>query len=233
MSPDLVAAESPALRSRSLRGALLTLLLIVLNVLIFAYQSALPAQEIEQFILRWSVVPMEIVEWTDLPPTVPFPIAGTLLSGLFLHANLVHLVLNMMLLAMFGMPIERHAGAGWLLMIYLVGGVVGSLTQIATNPLTLASLVGASGAIAALIGAMILLPRARYHLFIMAAWGAMQISTLINALLYARWISGGLAIWTHVGGFVTGIALALVLRHFMRRTGATDGQLPGYIEPQP
>jgi len=198
-------------RMHAVRRVWLTLLLIALNLLVFGYQSSLAPEQRELFILRWSAVPMEIAELTDLPPTVPFPIPITILSALFLHADLVHLMFNMALLAIFGLPLERRLGFWRTLAIFLFGGLVGSLSEIAANPHTLAELVGASGAIAALIGATLVLPRAPYQTFIAVAWGGMQLAALFDTLSNTRWISGGLAIWSHLGGLVAGAVLTLAI----------------------
>jgi membrane associated rhomboid family serine protease len=216
MSGPQTTATDPAPRTTLVRGASLTLLLIALNLLAFAYQATLTPEQRDLFILRWSVVPMEVFEATDLEPTVPFPIAGTLLSALFLHADLAHLLINMGLLLAFGPLIERRVGFWRALVIFLAGGLLGGLAQIAANPLTLASLLGASGAIAALIGAALIVPRASYHTLIMVAWGSMQAAGLFDAMVNTRWISGGLAIWSHLGGLVAGALLMLIWRRYSR-----------------
>lgn len=216
MSGSRTTAPGSTPRTMSVRGVSLTLLLIALNLLVFAYQATLAPEQRDLFILRWSAVPMEVFESTDLEPTVPFPVAGTLLTALFLHADLSHLLINLTLLAVFGLLIERGVGFWRALAIFFTGGLLGGLAQIAANPLTLASLLGASGAIAALIGAALIVPRASHHTLIMVAWGGMQAAGLIDTLVSARWISGGLAIWSHLGGLLAGALLMLVWRRYSR-----------------
>jgi membrane associated rhomboid family serine protease len=185
----------------------LTIALIALNILVFGYQAALGPAERDLFLLRWAAVPMEIVERNDLEPQVPFPVAGTLLSGLFLHADPLHLATNMALLALFGSMVERRAGGARMLALYLLGGVAGALAQVAANPLSLTLILGASGAIAALMGAAMLLPgRPTLHLVVCSAWAAVQLAAAADALVSARWIAGGLAVWSHLGGLAVGLA---------------------------
>jgi membrane associated rhomboid family serine protease len=191
----------------------LSIALIALNLLVFAYQATLSPEEYDLFVLRWSVVPVEIVERNDLEPQVPFPVAGTLLSALFLHADLLHLGTNMGLLALFGPRAEGGLGPWRALGLYLLGGVAGGLVQIAADPLSLTSILGASGAIAALMGLAILLPSLpTAHLLAFCAWAAIQAAMVADGLLNWRSLGGGVAVWSHIAGLAVGLAVGLWLR---------------------
>jgi membrane associated rhomboid family serine protease len=199
------------------RRVWLTLALIALNLLVFGYQSTLSAEQSEQFILRWAAVPVEIVEGNDLPPRVPFPVAGTLLSALFIHVDGLHLATNLALLALFGTRAERALGGARMLGLYLIGGVAGTLAQIATNPHSLTVQLGASGAIAALMGATLALPpRPGLHMLVLIAWATIQVAAAADQLANARVLGGSLAVWSHLGGLAFGLALTLLLRRHPR-----------------
>jgi membrane associated rhomboid family serine protease len=194
-------------------GAPVTLALLALNVLVFAYQSTLAPEQLELFVLRWAAIPVEIAERADFPPTTPMPLAGTLLSALFIHASLAHLAINMALLALFGWRLERAAGGGRALAIYLAGGLLGGAAQVLAQPHSLVPLVGASGAIAAwMIAAPLLAPGSTAHLLILVAWAAFQAASSAEDLAAINQIGGGPAIWSHLGGLAAGLALGLLLR---------------------
>jgi membrane associated rhomboid family serine protease len=197
---------------RAARAAPITCALMGLSLLVFAYQASLSAADQEQFMLRWSAVPMEIVEQIDLPPTVPFPIAGTLLTALLIHAGWAHLAGNMLLLGLFGLPAERALGGRRALGLYLAGGVLGGLAQLAANPLSLTGLVGASGAIAALIGADLRLGGSLARRMVAVGWITAQLLAAADQIAQPRWLSGGPAVWAHLAGLACGLALAGLMR---------------------
>lgn len=199
-------------------GAPVTLALLTLNLLVFAYQSRLTPDQLELFVLRWAAIPVEIAERADFPPATPMPIAGTLLSALFIHASLAHLATNMALLALFGWRIERAAGSRWALAIYLAGGLLGGAAQVIAQPRSLVPLVGASGAVAAwMIAAPLLAPGSILHLLVLVAWAVFQAASSAEDLAAINQIGGGPAIWSHLGGLAAGLALGLLLRRGRRQ----------------
>lgn len=150
---------------------------------------------------------------------------ATLLTSMFLHGGWFHLVGNMLFLWIFGNNIEDVLGRGRYLLFYLCCGVAAALTQAFSNYDGHVPMVGASGAIAGVLGAYLLLyPRANVHVFIwiviffriinipawilLGLWFAMQ---LVSGLARAPG-TPGVAFWAHVGGFVTGVGLVLLLR---------------------
>jgi len=143
------------------------------------------------------------------------------LASLFLHLNVVHLMGNMVFLAAVGPSVEFSAGAWRFLVVYLVGGLAGTfghwlMTRSTENP---SLLIGASGAVAACVGyasvryfgvKVPLTPRVRIPIWSMAAlWAALQI---VGAFYRLGDPAGGVAFWSHVGGFVAGVALSVVFR---------------------
>jgi membrane associated rhomboid family serine protease len=209
-----MATETLTLRSPAtwLRGAAMTITLGLVLLLIFAYQAALPQTEADLFILRWATVPMEVMEQTDLEPHVPFPIAGTLLTSLFLHASWLHLAGNLLLLALFGPLLERRVGPWATLAIFVVGGVLGAAAQAASHPDSLVNLVGASGGGAALMGACLVAGRPPLALrLVFIAWATMQVAEFATTFDRFDWIEGGMALWSHAVGLGVGLVAGLIL----------------------
>jgi membrane associated rhomboid family serine protease len=186
--------------------------LMLLNALLFAYQSALSPDQRELFILRWGAIPLELTEG-DLDPTVPFPVAGTLLTALFLHADVPHLASNLFYLGLFGWPLERVVGGRKLLALYLLCGVGAGLAQVAAYPASLVPIVGASGAVAGAMGAYAaLFPGPTLRAVLLAGWLTLE---LIDVLHFpsatAQWVAGP-ASWAHLAGLGAGVVLALMVR---------------------
>ena len=168
----------------------------------------------------WGLVPARISALVQgLVPV--FPAAATLLTSLFLHGGWVHLALNILFLAWVGRYVEWVVGRGVLVLLFVAGGIAGGLAQVASDAASLTPIVGASGAIAAIFGAYAVL-FARSRASGRRVLGIAVSSEAMTALWYAAvWIGlqlltglvmndggiGRIAIWTHIGGFVTGLIL--------------------------
>jgi membrane associated rhomboid family serine protease len=158
-------------------------------------------------------------------------VAITLVSSLFLHGGFVHLIGNLIYLWVFGGAIEDALGRGRFLALYLVCGAAGSLTHTVLFPQSMIPSIGASGSIAGLLGAFLILhPKARIitlfplvvywamaeipALLFLPVWFGMQFFSGFLSLQSARGTQevAGVAWWAHVGGFVFGMALAAILR---------------------
>ncbi|MBV9862939.1 MAG: rhomboid family intramembrane serine protease [Alphaproteobacteria bacterium] len=150
---------------------------------------------------------------------------ATIFTSMFLHSGWLHIGGNMLFLWIFGNNIEDVLGSARYLLLYLVSGAAAALCQAAAYPASHAPMIGASGAIAGVLGAYLLLyPRANVHCFvwiiiffrivnvpawlILTFWFAMQI---VSGLLSGD-DSAGVAFWAHVGGFVSGLVLIALLR---------------------
>lgn len=198
-----------------------TWLLIALNALIFFYMASLTLLETERFIFVYSFVPQ--LFFSD-------PLVGgyRLLSSMFLHGGLAHILGNMFFLYVFGDNVEERLGHSRYLLFYLVGGVVATLAHGAFMPASPVPLVGASGAVSAILGAYIVLfPRQRvltfippFFVFWMPAWfylGYWALIQLLEAVAGLLVVAGdGVAWWAHVGGFVFGAAVVRVLAKPLR-----------------
>jgi len=195
------------------RPSLLTWGLILINFAVYFYLAQNPVMD-ENAIARYAVVPADISRGRHL---------GTLITSLFLHANLLHVAGNMLFLWIFGNNVEDRVGEIKFLIIYFAAGIGGSLLQVFITPTSTVPMLGASGAISGLLAAYVLyFPRARVLTFIVPIffvtlsayvfigyWIALQ---ALNAFLNLGVIGGGVAFFAHVGGFVTGLIMAILLR---------------------
>ncbi|MBE9502551.1 MAG: rhomboid family intramembrane serine protease [Proteobacteria bacterium] len=197
-----------------------TLLLIAANIFIFLYQMSLgPAME--PFVMQLAAVPYEIMHLRDISPKTDVPIAATLLTSMFVHGNLLHLGGNMLYLWIFGDNIEDSLGHLRFILFYFICGLIATFTHIITGPNSTTPIVGASGAIAGVLGAYLLLyPRAKVDtLFILIIFikiiriPAFILLTLWFVLQVLNSTEGGSVAWyAHIGGFIAGFLLVKPLR---------------------
>lgn len=210
------------------RTAVVTIALIAINVVVFVYELTLgPA--LGRFVAGWGAVPFEITHFTDLVGTgygpfeqAPGPrfIPLTLITSMFMHGSFMHIFGNMLYLWIFGNNVEDLLGRVKFLVFYLACGIVAGLSHILVNPASTVPTVGASGAVAGVLGAyLVAFPRARvltavFIVFIirlvelpasllLVFWFVMQSFQGVLSL-GARELSGGVAWFAHVGGFVAG-----------------------------
>ena len=214
------------------RTPVVTLALIATCIVVFLYQLSLSAggeAALEQFVTAWAVVPAELVHALRAGRFLSMETA-TLISSQFLHGGFLHIAGNMLYLWIFGNNVEDRFGRLRFLVFYLVGGVIAALTQVAINPDSTIPTIGASGAIAATLGAyLVLYPGARvttaiflvffYQLIqvpafvVLGFWFIIQLFDGIGSLgVSGSTQAGGVAFFAHIGGFVFGAAVALVVR---------------------
>jgi membrane associated rhomboid family serine protease len=209
------------------RTPVITLAIIAACVVVYGYQVLLLAQggddALDAFITRWGVVPAELVDALRSGAFASMETV-TLVTSQFLHGSLVHIAGNMLFLWIFGNNIEDRFGRLAFLAFYLVGGVVAGLTQVVIDPTSTVPTIGASGAIAAVLGAyLVLFPGARvttaifliffYQLieipaiFVLGFWFAC--SSSMASARSARWARrrrAGSPSSPHIGGFIFGAA---------------------------
>jgi len=207
--------------------------LIGLNLLIFLFESALDPESLKAMIYQFGVIPSHVTallagtsRYHPAAVLVPF------LTSMFLHGSWMHVIGNMWFLWIFGDNIEDYLGHFSYLIFYLLSGVVAAATQVALDPHLRVPTVGASGAIAGVLGAyFVLYPKARvltwfppiffFHLpawVMLGYWFVLQfLSGAVTSISYSSQTSGGIAFWAHVGGFVAGIALIKLLPERPRR----------------
>jgi len=194
---------------RPARMPVVTGFLILVNAMVFVMELARG----DAFVLQWSAIPAQIMaghHWI------------TILTAMFLHASWSHIIGNMIFLWAFSPEIEDAMGRGRYLVFYLAGGLVAMLAQVLASPHSTVPNLGASGAIAAVMGAFIVTyPRDRIRsvlfifvffrvTFIPAALliGFWFLTQLFNAGQVAQAQSGGVAYLAHIGGFIFGAATA-------------------------
>ena len=194
-----------------------TISIIVLNVLVFVYELSL-GRAVDAFTLYFGLVPAAF-SWV------------TVFTSMFLHGGLLHVAGNMLYLWIFGDNVEDRMGHGRFLVFYLLCGVAAALAQTITAPDSIVPMVGASGAIAGVMGAyFVLYPKSRIVTLIplffffqvievpailfLGIWFLMQFLSGVGSIVTAvgSQPAGGVAVWAHVAGFVAGISGVIVFR---------------------
>jgi membrane associated rhomboid family serine protease len=208
--------------------------LIALNILIYLFQSMLDPRSYELLALEFGVVPSHLTAFLAGSPKYPLlAIVIPFLTSMFVHAGWVHVLGNMWFLYIFGDNIEDYLGHFLYLVFYLLCGLFAVATQIVIYPHSNLPMVGASGAIAGVLGAyFILYPRARVltwffvFVFYIPAWITLGYWFVLQFLSGAATLSvaqrgkdvGGVAVWAHVGGFVAGLVMVKLFPERQRRT---------------
>lgn len=191
-----------------------------------------PITERDQFMIRFGLISAELWSGKDLPPTVPFPIWVTILTSMFLHGGWLHLLGNMLYLWIFGDNVEAALGRWKFLFFYLLTGTAGAVLQAAVSARSTVPMVGASGAIAGVLGAyLVFFPWARV-LTVVPVFFFLQFVEIPALILLGFWFlmqlfSGlvdlggaeGVAWFAHIGGFLAGAVLVFA---FKRRGVAPD-----------
>jgi membrane associated rhomboid family serine protease len=197
-----------------------TIVLIIINVLVFIYQLMMSEAQLQGFYEAYAVQPAEILRGQDL---------HALLTSMFMHGGWLHIASNMLFLWVFGDNIEAALGKVLYLGFYLAGGLAASFAHIIFNPGSMIPSLGASGAIAAVLGAYIVMfPSSQVRLLMMtrAGSGITRVSALMFLGVWAitQLFSGvaslgaesaqtsGVAFWAHIGGFVFGLVVGFLLR---------------------
>jgi membrane associated rhomboid family serine protease len=209
---------------RTRRAPVVTWTLITVNALVFFYELTLAPPQLEQLFYLYGLVPARISHpaWAA---EVGFPPGGVLafLTSTFLHGGWLHIIANMWFLWIFGDNVEDEMGRFRFLLFYLICGVVSGVVHWLVNADSVVPTVGASGAIAGVLGAYFVLhPRAKVlavfpilfiplffwvpAIFYLLLWFVMQLLEGSVSGLHADAV-GGVAVWAHVGGFLCGVLL--------------------------
>ncbi|MBV9075560.1 MAG: rhomboid family intramembrane serine protease [Acidobacteria bacterium] len=216
----------------------ITYLLIALNTVIFLFEVSLTGPQREAFVYQFGVEPTRILASLGLANIyVPHASAMPLFTSMFLHASWLHLIGNMWVLWIFGDNIEDYLGHFSYLVFYIVSGLAASIAHVILNADSNVPSVGASGAIAGVMGAYFLLfPSARvltlvpliiFFTFIwlpawivLGYWFVLQfLSGAATSIAYSsRTGGGGIAFWAHVGGFLAGVIMIKLMPQRMHRS---------------
>jgi membrane associated rhomboid family serine protease len=218
-------------RNPTRRTPVVTLGLVIACFAAFAVELSVTASggdpALEDLFTRWGAVPADITSALEAGDYLGPGIVG-MFTSMFLHGSWLHLLGNMLFLWIFGNNVEDRLGPVPYLLFYLVGGLAAALSQVVIDPGSTIPLVGASGAIAAALGAYIVLfPGARilslvflgffYQLLevpalvVLGYWFVLQLVSGFGAF-GAETAQGGVAFFAHIGGFVLGVAVGVLLR---------------------
>jgi len=202
------------------RTPIINYLLIAVNIIVFILQWSAGANQ-ESIVYEFALIPASFSDGIELSEI------RDVFTSMFMHAGLMHLLGNMIYLWIFGDNVEDAMGHFTYLLFYLAGGFVASITHIFVNPGSQIPTVGASGAIAAALGAyLVLYPQSRVATFIPLGF-FMTLRMLPASIVLVMWFvlqlfngvltlgaadMGGTAFWAHIGGFVFGAFIALFFR---------------------
>lgn len=198
---------------------IVTMIVIGICIVVFVYQTNLPHDAAELFAFQYGAIPAIIFGHASLTEdaiAVSAPL--TLVTSMFLHGSWMHLLGNMLYLWIFGNNIEDVMGHAKFIVFYLASGVLAALSHALTDPASQIPMVGASGAISAVLGAYLLLfPRA--HVLVLLppigmvrvaagiVLGMWFVTQLISGGMSAGATGGGVAFFAHIGGFIAGMVL--------------------------
>jgi membrane associated rhomboid family serine protease len=216
-----------------------TFLLIAVNVAVFLFQRSLGAAGQELLINAAGAIPYEIVNRVDIGPRDMLPWPGSILTSRFLHGGWLHIIGNMWFLWLFGHNVEEALGAIRFALFYLLVGTIGALAQSFAIPESKAPMIGASGAVAGVLGAYVLLyPRAKVLTFALIPlfWNVLRVPAW---LFLGLWFVGqffigaesGVAWMAHVGGFLAGLGIVRLLSPAFRRRSAAAAPEVEYLPP--
>jgi membrane associated rhomboid family serine protease len=206
------------------RFPFITVFFIALNVVVFFYQLFSP-QGLQYFVYKMGAIPFELTHFTTVKirfqgvilPRISPPLA--LLASMFIHGNFLHLFGNMLYLWIFGNNVEDFLGSFRFILFYLLSGLGASLVHTLFNPSAKIPMIGASGAIAGVLGAyFILYPGARVmtlvFIWILPIPAFIILGLWFMAQVMNVGLGGGVAWFAHIGGFLIGIVL---LKIYSRR----------------
>ena len=219
-----VASEQP-----TWRPAVANLTIIALNIFVFLLEMLLG----DTFIATWTFTPTQLTAFFH--GSGNFQAVLTIVTSMFMHAGWSHLFGNMLFLWVFGQAIENAFGSRMYTVFYLICGVAANMAQYLVDPSSTVLNLGVSGAIAGVMGAYLALyPTSTIDLFVwplslfthrdirvpawlmLGLWFAVQVILGGNGMPEAS-AAGGVAYWAHIGGFITGLVLALLVRPGQRR----------------
>ena len=197
------------------RVPIVNYVLIGINILVFLYQLLLGPNELDQFVQAFALIPAQVTTGVGVGDV------ADIFTSMFMHAGWAHIGGNMLYLWIFGDNVEDVMGRGTYIIFYLTGGILASMAHIATNVNSFIPTVGASGAIAAVLGAyMVLYPQSRVMTLLTLGY-FIRLTAVPAVILLGFWFvlqffqgvasfgaTVGVAFWAHIGGFVAGYALA-------------------------
>lgn len=205
----------------SRRTPIVTYTIILINGAVFLYETALSLSgDLPSFFRTYALIPANITNGTGF---------HTLITSMFLHGGVMHITGNMLYLYIFGDNIEDIVGRFKFIIFYILSGLGATAAQIWVNPYSTVPNLGASGAVAGVLGAyFVTYPHARVHciiifgyfirwitlpaIYVLGFWFIIQLFTGVTVLPQMSSNAGGVAYFAHIGGFITGMALIHVFK---------------------
>jgi rhomboid family protein len=204
-----------------------TLGLIVVNTCVFIFELSLGAQ-LNQFVFIFGLIPARYTTAHGIILTSPDNFLVPAFTSMFIHGGWLHLIGNMLFLFVFGRSVEDRYGHGRFLLLYFLSGFGAAIAHVIFNAGSKVPTIGASGAIAGILGAyLISFPTARITtliplflffwtvrlpaVLVLIYWFLIQFVAGFQMLAIESATHGGVAWWAHVGGFLLGVLLALIL----------------------
>jgi membrane associated rhomboid family serine protease len=215
---------------RGAHSAVATIVLMVICVVVFVLQLELPPEHMDAFVTEWGSVPSRLFGTLQTEPKHVELWLLPLFSSMFLHGGWGHLVGNMLFLWVFGRSLESRVGTVRFTVLYFVGGIAAAITQAAFAATSNVPMIGASGAIAAVLGAyFVAYPKSKvtvvfpififpfffdlHAIFFLGVWFFEQIfSGTLWALSPLAAQAGGVAWFAHIGGFLAGVGAGIFAR---------------------
>lgn len=205
--------------TRSRTFPIINLVLIIINFIVFFQEISLPRQGLNQLTLTYGLIPARVTAGLASGASL-LTLAIPFITAMFLHGNWLHIIGNMLYLWIFGDNVEDRVGHIPYLFFYLLVGIAGSITHILSNPASQVPIIGASGAIAGILGAyFISYPKAKVltllplfffitlveipAVWFLLFWFVMQLFSGFATSVAAD----SVAWWAHIGGFVVGALL--------------------------
>ncbi len=222
---------------RARRFPIVNTLLIILNVVVFFLEASLGSRTLNRLIFTFGLVPVRFWAGTGLNRWLP------IFTSMFLHGSWLHVISNMLALYIFGDNVEDRMGSLRYLVFYFLGGTLGALAHLWAYPTSQLPTVGASGAIAAVLGAyLVLYPRARVITLVplllffpiieipaivyLGFWFLVQLLSGTSAVAANTFQGGGVAWWAHIGGFLAGMLLVWLFASRRQRRYYRDEYSP-------
>jgi membrane associated rhomboid family serine protease len=216
---------------RAQRMPIVNVAIILACIAVFIYELTLSLPDLNRFFFDYSVVPASLDAWANHPSGLRAP--STIFTSAFLHGGWLHLGGNMIFLWVFGDNVEDALGHLLYALFYAVSAVGAITLQVAVDKHSDVPVLGASGAIAGVLaGYLVLYPRAPVRVFVPLIWflGLIPIPAVFLILFwFGLQLFGGIAsigtssagegvaVWAHVGGFITGLAMMIAARPFIPR----------------
>lgn len=223
--------------NRSRTFPIVNVVLILINILVYVHEVQLSgsinlsdtSRQLANFFYSYSVIPVEYTRGVDIGAPTIHPVFLTLFTAMFMHGGLLHIAGNMLYLWIFGDNVEDNMGHLKYLLFYLICGVAAGAAHILFNVSSRTPSLGASGAIAGVLAAyLVLFPHARVRTLVIF-FGFITFTRVSAVLLIGLWFAlqlfqglaelgnrtaegGGVAVWAHVGGFVAGFLLVFLFR---------------------